>query len=130
MYEAHKRLSNGDIILYFGDHDPSGLDMIRDIRERMQDFWIDIDVVPVALTMQQIEKYNPPENYAKITDPRAKWYISEYGDKSWELDALPPAVLIDLVENAIKEHIDISLYKEQLKKEEKDIKKLKSLLNK
>jgi hypothetical protein len=128
MYDAHQRMSDGDIILYFGDHDPSGLDMIRDIKQRMQDFWLDINVIPIALTMQQIRKYNPPKNPAKVSDPRAKWYIKEFGESSWELDALPPKVLNKLAEDAILENIDLSLYEEQLDREKRDIKKLRKLL--
>ena len=126
MYDAYKRLSTGDVILYFGDHDPSGMDMIRDVRERLQDFGIDVEVRPVGLTMEQIKELNPPPNPAKITDPRAKWYIEKYGKISWELDALPPKYLINLAENAILDIIDIELYEAMLKQEEKDIEKLKS----
>lgn len=130
MYDAYKRLISGDIILYFGDHDPSGIDMIRDVKDRMLDFGKDIQVIPVALTMEQIRKFNPPPNPAKITDPRAKDYIEKYGNISWELDALPPNELISLAENEILKHIDIDLYESQLKQEEEDVKQLKSILNK
>ena len=107
MYDAHRRLRSGDVILYFGDHDPSGKDMVRDIRERMEEFGREVDVRPVALTMEQIRRFNPPPNPAKITDPRAKWYIREYGRTSWELDALPPRELIRLAEEAVEELIDL-----------------------
>ena len=130
MYDAFKRLDSGDTILYFGDHDPSGMDMIRDIRDRMQEFGLDINVRPVALTMEQIEAFNPPPNPAKITDPRAKWYIKEYGHTSWELDALPPKELIRLAEEAVEELIDIDLFHEVLQKERADIAELKSFFNK
>jgi len=128
MYDAYLRLNDNDTILYFGDHDPSGMDMIRDIKERMQDFGLDINVVPVALTMEQIRKFNPPPNPAKTTDPRAKWYIKKFGNTSWELDALPPKELISLVENSILERIDVGLYEEQLEKEKEDIKYLRSII--
>lgn len=126
MYEAYKRLSSGDTILYFGDHDPSGLDMIRDIRDRMEEFGIDIDVVPVALTMDQVKQFNPPPNPAKISDPRADWYIEQWGNTSWELDALPPKELIRLVESAILEIIDLDQYNAMIDQEKKDIAELKS----
>ena len=126
MYDAYKRLNNGDVILYFGDHDPSGMDMIRDVKDRLAEFGIDIDVRPVALTMEQIKKFNPPPNPAKITDPRAKRYIEKYGKTSWELDALPPKELIRLAENAVKEIIDYDLYTEMLAEEERGISELES----
>jgi len=128
MYDAYKRLKDNDVILYFGDHDPSGMDMIRDVKERLQDFGIDVDVLPIALTMDQIEEFNPPPNPAKIADPRAKWYIEKYGKTSWELDALPPRELIRLAENAVENIIDVDLYNEMLEKEQNDINELKESL--
>ena len=129
MYDAHRRLRSGDVILYFGDHDPSGTDMVRDIRERMEEFGREVDVRPVALTMEQIRRFNPPPNPAKITDPRAKWYIREYGRTSWELDALPPRELIRLAEEAVEELIDLDLYNRCLDREQRDIEELRSFFN-
>ena len=129
MYDAHRRLRSGDVILYFGDHDPSGKDMVRDIRERMEEFGREVDVRPVALTMEQIRRFNPPPNPAKITDPRAKWYIREYGRTSWELDALAPRELIRLAEEAVEELIDLDLYNRCLDREQRDIEELRSFFN-
>lgn len=126
MYDAYNRLNSGDVILYFGDHDPSGMDMIRDVKERLAEFGIDVDVRPIALTMEQIKKFNPPPNPAKITDPRAKWYIEKYGKTSWELDALPPRELIRLAENAVEEIIDIDTYNAMLEEEKKGIAELEA----
>lgn len=125
MYDAYKRLNDRDIILYFGDHDPSGMDMIRDVKERLTEFGININVNPVALTMDQINEFNPPPNPAKISDPRAKWYIEKYGNVSWELDALPPKELIRLAEKSVLDYIDIDLYNNIIEKEKSDIEKLK-----
>ena len=129
MYDAYNRFNNGDVILYFGDHDPSGMDMIRDIKERLLEFGLDINVKPIALTMEQIKQFNPPPNPAKITDPRAKWYIQKYGKTSWELDALPPKELIRLAEEAVNEIIDIDLYNEILKEEQRGIAELEAFFN-
>ncbi len=127
MYDAFKRLNNNDVILYFGDHDPSGMDMIRDVKERLNEFGLNIDVKPVALNMDQINEFNPPPNPAKITDPRAKWYINKYGPTSWELDALPPKELIRLTENAVQSIIDIDVYNNMIVEERSQIKKLETL---
>ena len=127
-YDVSKRFleQNGKkcIVLYFGDHDASGLDMIRDIRERLSEFGCSIDVIPIALTMDQVRKYNPPPNPAKLTDPRAKWYISNFGRTSWEVDALPPDVMIDLVNSKIKEFVDIEKMNKIKKQEIDDMKEL------
>ena len=58
--------------------------------------------------MEQIEEYKPPKNPAKITDTRSENYILEYGESSWELDALEPRVLEEVLENIIKGYVDSS----------------------
>lgn len=105
-------------ILYLGDHDPSGLDMSRDINKRLKEllskegledrFHID----HIALTMAQIQEFNPPPNPAKVQDPRAKWYIENFGDTSWEVDALPPAELNRIIQEEIGKYIDMEMYKQ------------------
>jgi hypothetical protein len=95
------------VVLHFGDHDPSGLDMTRDIRERLQLFGAEyVEVRRLALNMPQVEQYEPPPNPAKVTDSRFDAYQKEYGDESWELDALDPKTLADLVRDEIESIID------------------------
>jgi len=121
------------IILYFGDHDASGLDMIRDITDRVTEFLTEgesytdpnFEVVPVSLTMKQIKKYKPPPNAAKFTDPRAQWYIEKFGKVSWELDAIDAVELRRIAENAILKYIDIDKYNAWIYREQKESKILK-----
>lgn len=97
------------LILHLGDHDPSGIDMTRDIEERIGMFtgWGDFEVRRIALNMDQIDAYQPPPNPAKLTDSRAGDYISRFGSSSWELDALEPSVLDDLIQTEIAEWVDM-----------------------
>ena len=111
-------------ILYLGDHDPSGIDMERDIREKLAVFGCTVSVERVALTMEQITKYNPPPNPAKQNDSRYRQYVKEHGTRSWELDALKPDVLINLVEESIKKYLDEELYNEMVAEEEAEQDKL------
>jgi hypothetical protein len=91
------------VVLHFGDHDPSGIDMTRDIRDRLEMFvGGSVDVRRMALNMDQVEQYNPPPNFAKITDSRCAGYIREYGEDSWELDALEPAAIAELIRGEIR----------------------------
>lgn len=134
MHDAYERFYNKEdkdkYILYLGDHDPSGLDMLRDIEERLEEFGIsDMNVLPIALTHKQIEKYNPPSNPAKVTDPRASGYISKYGNVSWEVDALNPKTLNALLENAILKLIDKDIFDKVIDKEIKDIVEIKEKFN-
>lgn len=105
-------------VIHLGDHDPSGLDMTRDNRERLSMFAeYDVTVHRIALNMDQIEELNPPPNPAKITDSRAKEYIKRFGGKSWELDALPPAYLDRIIDATIRELIDTDLMDERKRRE-------------
>ncbi len=108
MWVAAQRLAEAlenvrtPLILHLGDHDPSGLDMTRDIRDRLDLFTGGgVEVKRIALTMAQIEEYSPPPNPAKTTDSRYNAYIDEHGDESWELDALEPSVLAALIEDEV-----------------------------
>lgn len=95
------------VILHFGDHDPSGRDMSRDITDRLELFTGGaLRFERLALNMDQVEDYAPPPNPAKVTDSRAAAYIAEFGHESWELDALDPSVLDGLVRGAIERFID------------------------
>jgi hypothetical protein len=135
MYESAQRfIYNGDrqgkslLLFYLGDHDPSGEDMVRDISDRMIMFGVeDIEVKKIALTMEQIKKYNPPPNPTKISDSRAAAYIEKYGDSSWEVDALPPKVLNKLITSAFEEVIDQEKMNEIIETEEEDKRRLRAV---
>jgi hypothetical protein len=111
MYESARRIKQAgepeNIIFYLGDHDPSGEDMVRDIEDRLVEFEVeDLTVTKIALNMAQIKQYNPPPNPAKMTDSRAVAYVAKFGDQSWEVDALPPNVLVQLIRDAFDQEID------------------------
>lgn len=99
------------IVLHLGDHDPSGIDMTRDNQERLSMFaGTDIKVVRIALNMDQIEALNPPPNPAKQTDSRFAEYQARFGDESWELDALSPVTMHDIIERAVLSFRDEALW--------------------
>jgi hypothetical protein len=107
------------IVLYLGDHDPSGKDMVRDIRDRLTEFGVpNLKVDAIALTTAQVKRFNPPPNPAKITDSRAAAYIAEFGNQSWELDALPPRELNRIVEQAIARNMNRALMDEVIARED------------
>ncbi|MDR1264744.1 MAG: hypothetical protein LBK42_04060 [Propionibacteriaceae bacterium] len=116
LHSAAKRLERyafegqSPVVIHLGDHDPSGIDMTRDIADRLAFFGADVEVRRIALNADQIEAYNPPPNPAKLTDSRAGSYIERFGDESWELDALDPKTLVDLITAEIDSCLDPSLY--------------------
>ncbi len=108
------------IIIYLGDHDPSGLDMDNDIAKRVFDDKDSSNIVRLALTKEQIDAYDLPANPAKIDDPRSKVYIDEYGEDSWELEALPIKTVRQLLIDSIESYIDFGKYNSILDYEKKD----------
>lgn len=96
------------VLLHLGDHDPSGIDMTRDNDDRLTMFANggQIEVRRLALNMNQITQYKPPPNPAKVTDSRSTGYIKKYGNKSWELDALSPAIVNGIIKKQLDGLID------------------------
>lgn len=127
MWRAGRRLKRYrqrgqlPVVFHLGDHDPSGIDMTRDIQERLSLFaQCNIRVERIALNMGQIEQYQPPPNPAKVTDSRFESYRLEYGDESWELDALEPSVMVELIRASVGSVIDGRLWESAQKEEENE----------
>lgn len=180
------------VILYFGDHDPSGLDMVRDIQDRItffltrgrrlrgaaKEFWDEYNsdcfflcdyydngplafrlldekkppsekdiedwnclisrfyieqtsffkINHIGLTMEQIEKFNLPENPTKLTDTRAKDYIKKFGKKCWEVDAIDVTELRKIVRFEIESIIDMKKFNRVMKREKSEIKELETMI--
>ncbi len=189
MFDAYERflpqLAKGKSVdvLYLGDHDPSGLDMVRDIYDRVfrmlanqpgfklvnyvnslpeeeldklmdkyagdNNAYVEEEdemgvihgyldstrcyildkfhIQHIGLTSEQVKLHNPPENTAKSADPRYKDYILQYGTKCWEVDALNPPTLHELIDTAILGLIDIDRFNAMIEKENEDKAKLKKL---
>jgi hypothetical protein len=125
MYEIGKRLRNQYyddkklLVIYLGDHDPSGIDMTRDVDDRLNMYAgiSEIEVLRLALNMDQVERWDPPENPAKETDARFAAYRDKFGDASWELDAIEPTQLADLVRQAVLQRRDEDAWEEAVAKE-------------
>jgi len=107
------------VILYFGDHDPDGWQIPRSAVERLGQiqtatglYLPPIRLERVALNMDQIQAYNPPPFPAKMTSSRYAGYVDEHGtDEAWELDALKPNQLQDLIQDGVRSHFDLARHK-------------------
>lgn len=104
-------------VIHLGDHDPSGIDMTRDIQARLDLFLSgdgydpdQVTVQRIALNMDQVRRFSPPPNPAKLTDSRVGPYIARFGGQSWELDALDPRTLDGLIQDTIDAHRDPDLW--------------------
>ncbi len=107
-------------LIQLSDHDPSGIDMTRDIQTRFHLLGSSAIVERVALTMDQVNQYNPPPNPAKTTDARFADYNEKFGGSSWELDALDLRVLNDIIEDAIMGHTIKTRRNKLIKQQEKE----------
>lgn len=132
MFEAAARFRTHQgqdcVLLYLGDHDPSGEDMVRDIGARLELFGVEVEVRKIALTMPQVKHYKPPPNPAKLSDSRTPGYIMRHGASSWEVDALPPEVLQQLIRQHIADLVDKKLMDQQQAQEKKDKQTLRKAL--
>ena len=129
IHEAAQRLraeSQGRtcVVLHLGDHDPSGFDMTRDNRDRLELFEAMIEFRRIALNMDQVEAHDPPPNPVKVKDSRAPGYIAQHGRESWELDALDPASLRDLIEASVAEYRDEAAWRKSVTVEKRERGKL------
>lgn len=108
QYEAGQRMADyirrgqRPIVFHLADHDPSGVDMTRDVQERLTMFaGTPVTVVRLGLNLDQIVRYDPPPFEVKRSDSRSDAYRAEYGDSAWEVDALDPSVLRDVIREAV-----------------------------
>jgi hypothetical protein len=116
MYDARTRIDRERDgreveIIYLGDFDPSGEDMVRDIRDRLAMLQVeDVNVTKLALNPDQVSKWKLPPNPAKMSDSRAGGFVAKHGKQSYEVDAIPPKELQKMVRAAITSHMDMAEY--------------------
>jgi hypothetical protein len=122
LYTAGKRIEyrrqehdQDTIVIHLGDHDPSGMDMTRDNCDRLSLFAGGyVEVRRIALNMPQVEQYNPPPNPTKGGDSRSPQYEAEFGQECWELDALEPSAISDLIRAEVDRERDVDLWNERV----------------
>ena len=115
-------------ILYFGDFDPSGEDMVRSLEERLGFFGCWPTIEKIAVTLRDIADYDLPPNPAKRTDSRARAFVAQHGDNCVELDALPPDILEQRIRESVDEMMDLDALAETTAAEKGDLKKLEKFL--
>lgn len=133
IWKHHTVNGQDTLILHLGDHDPSGIDMTRDIESRLNIFTFhetNLEVRRIALTMEQIEEKKPPPNPAKVTDSRYEGYASQYGNESWELDALEPQFISNLIRDEIELERDDEKWQEAFSQQEKERSQIAKVIKK
>ena len=94
-------------VLYFGDFDPSGEDMVRSLQERISFFDVEPEFVKCALTRKDIDDYHLPPDFTKAGDTRSAKFVEKWGNIAVELDALPVDVLRQRVISEVEAHMDL-----------------------
>lgn len=119
------------VMLYFGDFDPSGIEMLESMKTTLTDELnlniYGIEFKRIALALEDVSRYNLPHDpkALKRTDTRAEKHLERYGEVAVELDALRPDVLEEKIRIAIEEQIsDKRAFREQ---QEKGLRELESL---
>lgn len=130
-FKEYNKLGQKVIVLHLGDHDPSGIDMTRDNEDRLKMFssYGDVEIIRLALNEDQVRRYRPPPNPAKLTDTRAAEYVRRFGDESWELDALDPRVIDELISSNIERYIDREKWNDVKRREENARSKIEEMAN-
>jgi len=130
LNESIKRFPDKEIcILYFGDFDPTGLDIPRSAEENLKEcFGIIPSFERIALTREDIDKYQLPPAPAKTSDSRTYSFVQEHGNIAVELDALPPDTLTEKVEKSILKHLNAEQFLKDLKVEKEERKKLDKII--
>lgn len=137
MYESADRFKAAsddapdrkNVLLYLGDHDPSGEDMVRDITDRMAMFNAVVTVRKIGLTWEQIERLRPPPNPVKPKDARAAAYIARHGRNCWEVDAIEPRLLRSTIEGVMRGLVDRAALNRVLEQEAADRARIEEALS-
>jgi hypothetical protein len=120
IYLASQRLGHDDTVLYFGDFDPSGEDMVRSLRERLGDLGSRPEIIKSALVFEDIARYRLPPDFTKATDTRRSAFVARWGDVSVELDALPIEVLQARIVVEVEGRMDLGALAANRQQEEND----------
>jgi hypothetical protein len=97
----------GVLVAYFGDFDPTGLDIERHAQKSLEGhLGVTVDWTRRGLTEEDFEAFELVNVAVKSSDSRARAYLEKYGNKAAELDALPPDELRLRIESVIEEYID------------------------
>jgi hypothetical protein len=110
-------------IYYFGDHDPSGWWIARNLEPTLREFGANAQVTQVGVTPEQVQRWGLPTRRAKPSDTRYRGFVERFGsERCTEVDAIPPDVLKRLIQESIEQNIDRAAWhrarrSEQLEKE-------------
>ena len=106
------------IVVYFiSDHDPSGLDLQRAWEQALKSFGARFRLVRIGLTRVQVDALDNARLRegieVKPSDSRSQTYLAEHGDRCWEVDILPAAVIARALDAEIQAWLDQRLWRQR-----------------
>lgn len=117
------------VIAYFGDFDPSGLDIEQDCKKKLERFGAEFIWNREGLLWEDFDRFNLVNVPVKQKDTRAKKYLERYGNRAAELDALRPDELRTRIARAITDHIDVEAWERLRRTERVERESLKLVTN-
>tara|TARA_R100001132_G_scaffold27561_1_gene35566 strand:+ start:199 stop:1590 length:1392 start_codon:yes stop_codon:yes gene_type:complete len=120
------------VVLIVSDFDPDGEEIAQSFARSMRDeFDVEnIHPIKVALTADHVEQFDlvpSPDMKAKRGSSQYEKFVSKYGDDVFEVEALQPSQLIDVLTDAIDNVIDTDLFNRELAQEKEDASKIMAL---
>ena len=126
--QRYQSRTAGVTILYFGDFDPSGRDMVRSLAERLGFFETCPEMTICAILREDIERYDLPPDFTKASDTRRAAFVEKHGDIAVELDALPLDVLQERIRQNVESRLDLDALERTREQERRDREKIEELL--
>ena len=118
------------VALYVGDWDPSGMYMSEaDLPTRLDDYGGCVEIARIALLEEDTSSLPSFSAHDKRGDPRYQYFLENYGDRCWELDAMSPPLLRERVSDAIARLIDIDIWERAVRLEQQEFNSLQHYLD-
>ncbi len=110
----YNRDARKNVIIYFGDFDPSGMNIPETVERDLSGvFGRRFTLERIALVQEQVDTMDLIPAPVKLGDSRATGFIAEHGEDVYELDAIEPTQLQDLIRTAINAHFDNDKFAER-----------------
>jgi len=120
------------IVFYIGDHDPSGRHMSEvDLPERLHRYGGSASIVRLALDNTDVTADSALPWFPvgdKINDTRYEWFTKRFGQRCWEVDALPPPALRTRLDSAIAAVIDLDAWQHAVRIEKAETDSMKNIM--
>jgi hypothetical protein len=124
MYKRFRRSGKDKLVIVFvTDLDPEGEDIATSFARSLRDDFGIVEIHPIkaALTMEQVREFNlPAAMKAKQGSSRRAGFVEKHGEHVWELEALPPATLQDIVRGCIESVLDMDAFESEVEAERED----------